>query len=352
MNRREFLTTTSAGLTATALARALHPRTAYGQGSKEVVVCLWGGSFQDAARQAWFQPFEKETGIKVIDVFPADYGKLATMVATKNVEWDVLDVSASFVPVGIQKNLFERLDFSVIDKAGLMSDAVTDFTVPYIMWSTVLAYGTRRFSTTHHPASWTDFWDVKKFPGVRALRKISYATLEAALMADGVPRDKLYPLDVDRAFRSLERIKPHVKVWWSQGAQPIQLLTDGEVDMTSAWHSRLYAAKSEGARLDFVWDQGVLHSSSLAVPLGARNRENAMRLIAYILSPRVQARLTDYSPTGPANAKAYQYIKPEVARLLPTAEENRAKQVRLDEFNWWAKNFADVEKRFQEWVLR
>jgi len=90
---------------------------------------------------------------------------------------------------------------------------------------------------------------VKKFPGRRALRNHPIATLEAALMADGVAPDKLYPLDVDRAFRKLEEIKPNVTVWWTSGAQSAQLLTTAEVDMVMAWNGRITALTKEGAKV-------------------------------------------------------------------------------------------------------
>ena len=349
LTRRWFLATAAQG-SALVTVGAGRPSRAYGQ-SKEVVVASWGGSYQEALKKAWFQPFEKETGIKVTDVSPVNYGKMATMVETKNVEWDVVDVGSSFVATGISKNLFHPLNYSVIDRQGLIPESVNDFAVGIEYFSTVLAYSTRRYASGG-PESWGDFWNVAKFPGVRAMRKISYTTCEQALMADGVPTVKMYPIDVDRAFRVLDRIKPHVKVWWTQGAQPIQLLTDGEVDLSPAWSPRLEIAKKEGAKLDYVWNQGILHSSSFVIPRGARNVDNAMRLIAYSASPRAQARLTEYSLNGPANSKAYEFIKPEVAKLLPTSPENRAKQVVLAEFDWWGKNFDAVEKRLQEWASR
>ena len=63
-------------------------------------------------------------------------------------------------------------------------------------------------------------------------------TLQFALVADGVPLDKVFPIDVDRAFKKLEQIKPHIKVWWTQGNQSQQLMRDGEVDMMVMWNAR------------------------------------------------------------------------------------------------------------------
>ena len=34
----------------------------------EVVICGWGGAIQEAQEEAYYRPFEKETGIRVIPV--------------------------------------------------------------------------------------------------------------------------------------------------------------------------------------------------------------------------------------------------------------------------------------------
>ena len=85
---------------------------------------------------------------------------------------------------------------------------------------------------------------------------------ETLLLADGVPADKLYPLDLDRAFKKLDEIKPHITVWWTSGAQSAQLLNDGEVDMVMAWNGRVSALTKEGAKVAFTYNQGILQSTT------------------------------------------------------------------------------------------
>lgn len=72
--------------------------------------------------------------------------------------------------------------------------------------------------------------------------------LEAALLADGVPMDELYPLDLDRAFAKLDTIKDDI-VWWTKGAEPSQMLSTGEADYALAWSGRIATAKDEGSPL-------------------------------------------------------------------------------------------------------
>ncbi|RVD48303.1 ABC transporter substrate-binding protein, partial [Mesorhizobium sp. M2D.F.Ca.ET.140.01.1.1] len=80
-------------------------------------------------------------------------------------------------------------------------------------------------------------WDVSKYPGVRTLSSGVYGEAgpwEEALLADGVPADALYPLDIDRAFASLDKIKPHIRKWFVTGSENQQLLHDKVVDLAQS----------------------------------------------------------------------------------------------------------------------
>jgi putative spermidine/putrescine transport system substrate-binding protein len=222
------------------------------------------------------------------------------------------------------------------------------YSVAYEFYSSVLAYSQKKFSAEAAPNSWADFWDVKKFPGRRALRNHPIATLEAALMADGVAPDKLYPLDVDRAFKKLEEIKPNITVWWTSGAQSAQLLNDGEVDMVMAWNGRVSALTKEGAKVAFTYNQGVLQSTSLCILKDAPNLATAVRFLNEAVDPIHQANLPLHIDYGPANPKAFDtgVIKAERAAQLPSAPENAAKQA-LMSYAWWSSPAGEAaEKRW------
>src|SRR5262249_42738465 len=227
-------------LTAATGTTALAPRVARAQ-AKQLVVCSWGGAYQEAQRKTMFQPFERETGIKVVEASPTDYGKLKAMVQSGNAEWDLVDVGDLNVIAGTKDNLLEPLDYQTIDTRDVFPQVVHKFGIGTIYYSTVLAYSTKKYAKGDHPKSWAQFWDVAKFPGPRTLRNNPLDNLEFALLADDVPLDKVYPLDVERAFRSMDRIKKHINVWWTTGAQPAQLLADGEVDLAASWNGRIFA---------------------------------------------------------------------------------------------------------------
>ena len=139
--------------------------------------------------------------------------------------------------------------------------------------------------------TWADFWNVEKFPGRRSLRKNPIDSLEQALMADGVSIDQLYPLDVDRAFKSLDKIKQHVDVWWTGGAQSTQLLQSGEVDLISGWNARLQSAIDGGAPATIVWDQGLYSIEGWAIPKGCPRADAAKQFIKFCSTAGPSGRL-------------------------------------------------------------
>ena len=274
---------------------------------KELVVVDWGGPYTDAHKKASFEPFEKKYGVKVIVVTPPDMGKLKAMVESGNVEWDVVAVDDYFVVRAGSQGLLEKLDFDVINKDGLPEELVHDYGVPSNLFSTVIAYNTVVFPEGNHPKNWAEFWDTEKFPGPRALNKYAPVTLEAALLADGVEPQDLYPLDVDRAFAKLDELKDDIKVWWTAGAQPPDLLASNEVPLSVAWSGRITAVIQEGAPVGIEFNQGFIASNSWVVPKGAPNKELAMKLIAFMLEPEQQAAFSANMIMHPLTRMHYHY---------------------------------------------
>ncbi len=344
MNRREFVIgTTAAALTTRA-------GTLLAQNPREVVFNGAGGSWQDNARKAWLEPFAAKQGVKVVDTFPFDLGKMSTMVKTKTVQWDVTDCPSAFVTTAIQRDLVEPIDFGVVDRGALPPENYGDKWVAYGIFSSNIVYDKRRIPGPDVPKSWQDYWDLKRFPGPRSFRNEPPIALEAALLADGVPADKLYPLDLDRAFRKLDEIKKDVR-WWPSAQQSVQLIADGEVAMGVTFSSRAISARKQGAPLEVVWNQGIMARTRFVVPKGAPNREDAMRLINFIIQPEQQARFATLNTSAPANPKAFANINPAMAPDLPSYPANREKMVMLDELGYWGQNSEAVFKRFNAWLI-
>jgi len=350
VSRREFVRVTAAAAATAAVGPFVHA-TAKGAATK-MVYSGWGGAYQDAVREAILQPFTKATGIEVVEIkIGPTIAHVKAQVQSRNVEWDVAELEAPDLLRGRQEGLLEKIDRSRINTADLVKEAIDDAGIGCIVFSTVLAYSTVKYPPgTPHPKGWADFWDVKGWPARRFLQDQVKLNLEFALMADGVPKDRLYPLDVDRAFRSMDRIKPHIAVWWKKGAQPPQLLTDKEADLGSSWNGRITTEKWKGAAMDVEWEGGMAQYQYYCIPKGAPNREAALRFIDFAIKPERQARSAELIPYGPTNTKAIALIDKKKATDLPTHPENLARQAPFNE-EWWLKNEEALIKRWEAWKL-
>ncbi|SAL66860.1 extracellular solute-binding protein [Caballeronia terrestris] len=338
------------GAGALAVASAM-PLAARAQ-DKQIVVSDPGGPYTTAYREAFYDPFEKATGINVVSVARESQpvAQFAAMVQTKNYIWDVTTLTLSAdIPYLESKGLLEPIGLKASDYPDVMPEAITPNWLGVDVYSTVLAYRTDKFKDSG-PKSWADFWDVKKFPGRRCLRRSPLDTLEQALLADGVPLDNLYPLDVDRAFASLDKIKPHINIWWTSGAQAMQAIQSGDVDMISTWNGRAQAAKDGGAPVSIVWNQGLYSIEGWGIPKGTPRADAAKQFVRFCADAKRQALLTRTLAYGPTNKKAFETIAKERAALLPTAPDN-IRNMRLPSPQWWEANRQKVTERFNSWII-
>ncbi|MDE3823003.1 polyamine ABC transporter substrate-binding protein [Sinorhizobium meliloti] len=313
----------------------------------DLVFSSWGGTTQDAQKAAWADKFTEKTGINVLQDGPTDYGKLKAMVEANAVTWDVVDVEGDYAAQAGKKGLLEKLDFSVIDKSKLDPRFVTDYSVGSFYYSFVI--GCNKDVVDACPKTWADLFDTEKFAGKRAFYKWSApGVIEAALLADGVPADKLYPLDLDRAFKKLDTIKGDI-IWWSGGAQSQQLLASAEAPFGSLWNGRMTALAQTGVSVETSWEQNITAADSLVVPKGAKNKEAAMQFIALATSAEAQAELANLTGYAPINLDSPELMDADLAKTLPDAQT--ASQVNAD-MNYWAENRDAIGERWYAWQAK
>lgn len=310
-----------------------------------------GGAMNKAMKEAFYDEFEKRYGIKVVTTSPVDVGKLRAMVESGNVEWTVTEIGSEDAKRVEQAGLVEPLDHSIIDLSGYPKELQDrKYIMPKGVYSTVMGYRTDKFPAGEGPKNWADFWNVEKFPGPRTLRNSPVDNLEFALMADGVVPDKLYPLDVDRAFRKLDEIKPHISAWWTTGAQSAQLLVDGEAVMGSAWNGRYYNAIKNGAPIHIMWNQGLLKESAFVIPKGAPNAYWGQKMLALIAEAKPQAVYANIITYPGLNLDSIQYVDDDLKPFLPTYKDNLPGQVWTG-VDWWLENGAAMQERWSRWIL-
>ncbi len=321
----------------------------------DLTVISFGGANKAAQEKAYYAPFTKATGVKVVGgEYNGEMAKVKAMVDTKSVSWDVLEVESPELARGCDEGMFEKLDYSKIgNKADFVPGAAQTCGVGIFVWSTVLAYNADKLKVG--PTSWKDFWDVKKFPGKRGMRKGAKYTLEVALMADGVAPKDVYkvlatPAGVDRAFKKLDQLKPNIQ-WWEAGAQPPQYLVSGDVVMSSAYNGRIANTQKEGKNLKIVWNGGMYDFDSWAIPKGSPNKDAALKFIAFASKPENQKVYSQEIAYGPTNKKAVGMLDKKVAENLPTAPQNIKNGVAVD-VAFWADFGESLEQRFNAWAAK
>lgn len=319
--------------------------------AEDITFVSQGGAYQEAQSKAILEPAAKKLGLTLKqDSSPKAYPIIKTQVESGKVSWDVVDLPTGDCIRGEQEGLFEKLDLALIPNAAqLPAELKDDYSVGYISYSTVMAYRTDAFKGDKVPKTWADFWDTETFPGQRSLRNLPRPTLEIALMADGVPPDQLYPLDVERAFKKLEQIKPHIATWWTSGGQSAQLISDGEVDLIQAWNGRISAVQADGAPVAFDYNQGVLETNSLCVLKGSAHKVAAMKFVNEAIDAKLQAALPLIIDYGPLNPEAFKIgaIPTERGAKLPSSPENISRQALLSS-KWWAS--AEGVKAEERWL--
>jgi putative spermidine/putrescine transport system substrate-binding protein len=304
-----------------------------------LTIAGFGGNLQADLRKTIWQPAADAAGVGLSEETHDGLAAVRVQVQSGAPTWDVVHLGADECAVGGKEGLFEALDYKVIDKKGFDALAYGDTWIATNSYSVVLAWRTDVYKDKK-PQSWKDLWDVDAFPGRRALSSYPQEMMEIALLADGVDKDKLYPLDTKRALASLEKIKGSVAVWWSSGAQSAQLIKDKEVDIMAIWGSRVASVVKDGAPVEFTYQDAILGYGCLAILKGSKNVEAAQKFIAGVVSPEVQARIPEMMPYyGPTNSLAFEVKKfaPEVLAQSNMSPENIKKQTFLNA-NWWRDN--------------
>jgi len=335
-----------------------------------VTTVSWGGSYARAVNEGINIPFTAATGIRVnVEDYNGGLAQIRAQVDVGNIHWDVVDLEIADAVRGCDEGLLELIDINTMPAGPDGTPAADDFIlesqtecgVGAVFWSTVYAYNADNIPG-EKPTTIEDFFDLEAFPGRRGMRRVPQVNLEFALMADGVPLDQVYavldtPEGLNRAFRKLETIKDQV-IWWEAGAQPPQMLADGEVVMSTAYNGRIFNAQVlEDQPFVIVWDGQLLDVGQIGIVAGTPRLEAALRYIAFATSAQSQAavgRRISYSPTRRSGAPlvtTHVEAGVDMAPHLPASPGNVDRALRYD-WEWWVDNQDELNERFSAWLVR
>lgn len=331
-----------------------------------LTVLIGGGTLADSMMASVVEPFEKETGIKVNAVkqqcAPAI---IRTMAQSKRQDIDLCMLSTASMIMLAREGLLGEINYQAISPgiADQIEPALRDrFGVGFFNYAIALGYDRSKLREgVNPPRSWSEFWDPKKFPGSRILQSGAYpgqGPWEEALIADGVPVEKLYPLDVDRALKSLDKIKPTVRKWWMVGAEQEQAFSGGGAAMGQGFDGIFQNIIKSNDKVAYTYSQAKIYTLHMVVPKGAKNVAEAEKFINFALNAERQAMFAKLSGYSPTNRSAFKFLDPAFASTLVGAPGNKDKAY-YSNAAWYSAldasgktNAEALIKRWNEWVLK
>jgi len=340
----------------------------------KMTIVSWGGAYSNSQLKAYHEPYMKNTGVEIInDESSAEaVAKLRAMNEAGNVTWDVVDVVAADALRLCDEGLAMEIDpdkhlAAAPDGTSAKDDfgdlLVGDCFIPQIVYSTAFGYRTDMVGDSP-PDDICDVFDLKAYPGKRALEKRPINNVEWALLCDGVAKADVYDVlataeGQERALAKLDTIKDQV-IWWSAGADTPQLLADGEIVMGSTYNGRLFSViEEQNQPVGMLWDAQVFDLDGWIIPTGLSD-ERLARAMDYIRFATDTQRLADqakYISYGPARASSAPLVGKhadlgiDMAPHMPT-DPNNAKNTFLYNYEFWADYRDDIDAKFQAWLAK
>jgi putative spermidine/putrescine transport system substrate-binding protein len=319
--------------------------------AESITVVGYGGTYNTGIENIFGKPFTEATGIEVIVTTRPIYSKMEVQVKSGNIEWDIVDAESRMFERGVKNGIFEELDLSMIKVDDFVEGAVHKYGVGGIFYSYNISYSTEKWPGDTGPKNMKDFWDVKKFPGPRAMKLTAFSNLEAASLAAGIPANKVYPINVDLALKKMTELKPHIRTFWKTGAHGQQLMRDKEVDLIYVPGGRIYQLIDQGFPVKTIWQDSMIILDYWTILKGTKHKEAAMKWIAFASDAKRQAAFAEWTNYGPSNKKAYQYISKEKAVRMPTYPENFKKGVAANA-KWYAEHEREIERLWETWKVQ
>ncbi|WP_339899588.1 ABC transporter substrate-binding protein [uncultured Gilvimarinus sp.] len=341
---------------------ALLMAAASGAAADTLNVVSWDGAYVKSQILGFIRPYEEATGTRVnVIQYAGGIDEIRAQSRAWNVSWDVVDLELFDAIRACNEGLLEVIDRTTLPAAPDGTAAEDDFInrqvtpcgVANVAGSTIVSF--RRGAFAKPPTSLEDFFDLSKYPGKRALRKSPQGNLEWALIADGVPHQKVYDVlgteaGLTRAFAKLDELKPQLQ-WWETGQQAIRLLETEQVVMSAVYSGRVAAAVERGEPLDIIWDHQVWYYDVWSIVKNGRNTELAQDFVRFASSAESLAAQAGYIPYGPMRRSSMAMLDESLRERLPTSRAHLKTAVELNA-TWWSENLDRIAPRFERWLER
>ncbi len=333
-----------------------------------LTVATWSGAYSRAQANAMFRTFGNAKDYDVrLALYDGGLAELQQMVGNKRYDWDVMDFELPDAIAACRLGLLERIDIATLPPGADGAPAAKDFVrnavgpcwVGSVVYSQVIAYAPGRYGAAQ-PQTAGDFFDLKRFPGPRALRRGSAKfNLELALLADGMKPGDVYdalltPVGIDRALTKLATLKGSL-VWWNNSADAIAMLNDGRAAFATVLNGDVYDAAQHHHGVAVIWDRQLYELDVFGVPKGDPKKDVALDFVRFATDAQRLAGVAAWVPYGPARHSALPLVgkNPELGTdmtpYLPTLPAHFATAFAVDD-EWWELHGPDIEPRWQVWL--
>ena len=342
--------------------------------SENITVASWGGAYTESQIKAYKNTYSDPRKINFVN-YNGGLGDVRSQVESGNIKWDLIDVLPLDAITGCEEGLFQNISkyYDRFPKGPGNTNIINDMKltgiknptkccVPQIFWSYVVFYDPDAFRGGELPSTVSDFFNVKKFPGKRAINTWATGPIEMAALAAGINNKRVYrelstKKGLDKAFRELNKIKNDV-IFWSAGSQPLELISSGEAVMAIAYNGRIGAAVlAEGANYEYIWDSQVIDQEYLCMVKGTNNFKLALDFMSHASSPMSLAKASKYITYGPMRASSVdiiagndpwtddgQYVLPHI----PNTPEKLAIAVMVDHNQNF--DFYRINEKYSNWM--
>ncbi|CDF83666.1 polyamine ABC transporter substrate-binding protein [Pseudomonas sp. QL9] len=279
--------------------------------------------------------FQKTTGIKpVYDVFDSNETLEGKLLAGRS-GYDVVVPSNHFLTRQVQAGVFLELDRSKLPnwnhldpkllKLLEQNDPGNKHSVPYLWGTNGIGYNVEKVKQVlgvDHIDSWAVMFEPEN---LKKLNQCGVAFMDSAdelipsvLNYLGLDPNSTNPADYEKAEAKLLQLRPYVTYFHS--SKYISDLANGNICVAFGYSGDVfqaaarakeakngiqiaYAIPKEGANLWF---------DLMAIPSDAKNPDQALAFINYILEPKVIAGISQYVGYPSANADAKALLDPEM----------------------------------------
>ena len=260
--------------------------------------------------------FEEKYGVKVTYDFFSNTDEAYAKLGSDGGGYDISFPISVDVPAFIEKGALLELDKSLIPNIVNLGAEWADpgydpgnrYSVPYMWWTTGVAYDTSRIdeTLTSSKALWDPRWSqhismLDDFQEVFAL----------ALIQLGFSANTTDTGEMDQALALLQEQKPLVRVY---STDTVGTMSSGDVWIGHIWGADLYQISQENENVVyFVPEEGGIRGSDvIGVFSGAKHPIAAQLFINHLLDAEVSAANTNYIGYMGPNAAAREFIDPAI----------------------------------------